>query len=77
VDRVAADGCVDLALGTGGNAEDEGEVLLLDRPAGELPDEGAVGLVVLGNHQEAGGSLVEPVDDARAEDAADAERSCT
>ena len=72
VDRVAADRGVDLARGPGGHAEHEGEVLLLDRPAGELPDEGAVGLVVLGDHQEAGGALVEPVDDARAEDAADA-----
>ena len=42
------------------------------RAAGELPDEGAVGLVVLGDHEQARGPLVEAVDDARPEDAADA-----
>ena len=72
VHGVAADRRVDLAGGAGGHAEHEGEVLLLDRAPGELPDERAVGLVVLGDHQQARGPLVEPVDDARPEDAAHA-----
>ena len=72
VHGVAADRGVDLAGGAGGRPEDEGEVLLLDRAPGELPDEGAVGLVVLGDDEQAGGAPVEPVDDAGAEDAAHA-----
>ena len=42
VHGVAADRGVDLAGGAGGHAEHEGEVLLLDRAPGELPDERAV-----------------------------------
>ena len=50
----------------------EREVLLLDRAARELAYERAVGLVVLGHHEQPGGAAIEAVDDAGAQHAADA-----
>jgi hypothetical protein len=49
---IAADGGVDFVGRTGGGFEDQGAVLFLDGALGELPDERAVGLVVLGDDEE-------------------------
>ncbi len=71
-DEVAGDGEVDGDVVLGDVAVDEGEVGLV-RPggAGEHLAELAVGAVVLGDDDEAAGLLVEAVDDAGAEVAAD------
>jgi hypothetical protein len=53
-------------------APDEGEVFLADGVGGKLRDERGVGLLVLGDDEDAGGVLVEAVDDAGAEFATDA-----
>ena len=64
-------GRADLATRPAGHAVDERQVLLLDRAARELQRERAMGLVALGHHQQAGRALVEPVNDAGAQHAAD------
>lgn len=64
---VLADGVVDHAADRVGVPVHDGQVRL-ERGAGlELAGDGPVPLVVLGHDQHAGGVLVEPVDDPRAE----------
>ena len=70
--RVAGDGSVHHAMWRTRHAMDDGQVLLLDRAAGELPRKLAMCLIVLGHHQQAGGALVEAVHDAGTQDASDA-----
>src|SRR5258707_272794 len=73
--RAAVDRLVDGAARPVGRTPDECHV----GPAqgsgatmvGELPAELAVGMVGLGDHHQAGGVLVQAMDDARAPDAAD------
>lgn len=66
VGGVRADGGVDGAGGAAGASFDEGEVLLLDGVVLELVGEVALGGGVEGEEQDAGGVLVEAVDDADA-----------
>ena len=70
--RVAADGRVDDGFRWIDAAVHESEVLLLHRALLQLPREVDVGAVVLGDDEQAGGVLVQAVDDAGPEDAADA-----
>ena len=65
-DRVAADGEVDRAAFLPGRATDDREVVLLDRPCGELPRERVHRLRGLRDDDDAGRVLVEPVHDPRA-----------
>ncbi len=70
-DEVAGDGEVDGDVVLCEVAVDEGEVGFGDLAAGEHVAELAVGAVVLGDEDDAAGLLVEAVDDAGAEVAAD------
>ncbi len=70
-DEVAGDGEVDGDVVFGEVAVDEGEVGLGDLAAGEHLAELAVGAVVFGDEDDAAGLLVEAMDDAGAEVAAD------
>ncbi len=63
---VAADGAVDSALGSSDDTRNQREIGFLDFAIGELLLEVAVGEAVPGYEDEAGGELVETVDDARA-----------
>ncbi|MCX5661689.1 MAG: hypothetical protein NTW19_18580 [Planctomycetota bacterium] len=64
---VLADGLVDRAAGEVEVAVDDGEVGLERRAVLELAGDAPVGLLALGDDDDAGGVLVEPVDDAGAE----------
>ena len=70
-DEVAGDGEVDGGVVFGDVAVDEGDVGFGDLALGEHLAELAVGAVVLGDEDDAAGLLVEAVDDAGAEVAAD------
>jgi hypothetical protein len=69
---IAADGEKDLALAGERHTENHGQVLLDHLTRRELPDEGLVGRIVLGDDEQAGGPPVESVDDPRAKHTADA-----
>jgi hypothetical protein len=60
------EGGVDFAGGIAGAADDQGEVFLLDRVVLELVGEVALGVDVLGEEEDAGGVLVEAVDESEA-----------
>ena len=62
----------DFALVARQLAAEDRVVNLLHLPGGELGGKREVRLVILGHHQAAAGFLVEPVDDARTRNAADA-----
>jgi len=70
-DEVAGDGKGDGGVVFFDVAVEEGDVGLCDLAAGEHVAEFAVGAVVFGDEDEAAGELVEAVDDAGAEVAAD------
>jgi hypothetical protein len=72
VDGVAADGQVHDAGRLFQGAPCEGEVFLADGVGRKLRDEAGDGGFVLGDDEDAGGVLVEAMDDAGAEFAADA-----
>ena len=69
---VAGDGGTDFPTVAGGLAADNGKINFVHGPACELIREGGVSGVILRHHQAAAGFLVEPMDDARPRDAADA-----
>ncbi len=72
--RVAVEWGVDGAARTLGRTPDQRQIVALDRAlalVGELIAEPAMGAVVLGHHHQAGGVLVEPMNDAGPLDAAD------
>ena len=74
--RMPVDRRIDRAALAAGHAPDEGHVAALHRAGaaviGELRGQRLMRLVVLGDHHQPGGVLVEPVHDARPADAADA-----
>jgi len=72
VSRVAADGAFDDSFRLLDASLHEGEVELLDAALLQLSREVGVSAVVLGDEEEAGGVLVESMDDSRPEYAADA-----
>src|SRR3954453_9166368 len=72
VGRTAADIALDLAPGGGGHAENDGLICTAERPVGKLRRECGVRKIVLGDHHQPAGVLVQPVDDPRPADAADA-----
>ena len=63
---IAPDRRVDRAAARGRAAAHERDVLALDLPRAHLLPERRVGLVAAGEHEQAGGVAVEPVDHARA-----------
>lgn len=70
-DRMPADGELNAATRGCGVAVNQGKVFLFDGPVFELPGEMLMGHVVLGHEQNAGGILVEPVNNARPDPSAD------
>ncbi len=70
-DEIAADGKIDSDRVARDRAMDESEIGLLQLAAGEHLAQLAVGAVVLGNHDDAAGLLVEAMDDAGTKIASD------
>src|SRR5215467_527457 len=65
VDKVSADGSCNRPFFLLGPAVDQGDVGLLDLPAGELGCELAMGKIVFGHDDETARVLVQPMDNAR------------